>query len=253
MQERKISIVVPVYNAEKFIEKTIESVLNQTYKNFELILVNDNSKDNSVEIINSVIEKTKDERIILLNNDKAGSAARARNAGIMAATGSIISFIDADDLWLPEKLQKTYDFMIKMNSPFVFTGYEFADENGNGLGKIVKVPEKLNYNMALSRTVIFTSTVMFDLNRISKEDIYMPEIKSEDTATWWRILRKGVIANGLNENLVLYRRAGKSLSSNKVEAVKRIWNLYRKSEQLSVIKSLICFVGWGFGAVVRRI
>lgn len=251
VRDRKISIIIPVYNAEKYIQETIESVLNQTYDNFELIAVNDNSTDRSVQIIKSLMDN--DERIVLIDNEKPSSAARARNTGIMAATGDVIAFLDADDIWHKEKLEKTFDFMIEKSSPFVFTGYEFADEEGKGLGKVVRVPEYLNYDKALSRTIIFTSTVMFDLKRLLREDILMPEIKSEDTATWWRILRKGVIANGLDENLVYYRRVGRSLSSNKIEAVRRIWNLYRKAEKLSLVKSLVCFVGWGFGAVVRRI
>lgn len=248
----KISIVVPVHNAGRFIKDTVNSVLNQSYTDFELILVNDGSTDNSVDEINNIKEQTGDERIILINNENPGSAARARNAGVNFATGDYIAFLDADDLWHKDKLLKTKQFMDEKGSVFAFTSYEFADENGNGLGKIVKVPEKINYEQALSRTIIFTSTVMFDLSKIMKSDVLMPEIKSEDTATWWKILRTGVVANGLNENLVSYRRAGKSLSSNKFEAVKRIWNLYRKSEQLSVLKSAVCFVGWGFGAVVRR-
>lgn len=248
----KISIVVPVHNAGRFIKDTVNSVLNQSYTDFELILVNDGSTDNSVDEINNIKEQTGDERIILINNENPGSAARARNAGVNFATGDYIAFLDADDLWHKDKLLKTKQFMDEKGSVFAFTAYEFADENGNGLGKIVKVPEKINYEQALSRTIIFTSTVMFDLSKIMKSDVLMPEIKSEDTATWWKILRTGVVANGLNENLVSYRRAGKSLSSNKFEAVKRIWNLYRKSEQLSVLKSAVCFVGWGFGAVVRR-
>lgn len=251
--DRLVSIIVPVHNGGRFIKYTIESVLAQTYKNFELLLVNDGSTDDSEKVIKSLQEETGDGRIVLLTNDNPGSAARARNYGIARANGDVITFLDADDLWHVDKLEKTLKFMLDKNSAFVFTGYEFADENGKGLGKIVRVPEKLDYYKALSRTVIFTSTVMFDMKKLRKEDICMPEIKSEDTATWWKLLRMGIVANGLDENLVLYRRAGKSLSSNKIEAVRRIWNLYRKSEQLSIIRSIYYFVGWGFGAVTRRL
>lgn len=251
-----VSIIVPVHNAGRFIEKTIESVLSQSYQNFELLLVNDGSTDNSVSVIKNIMASKADARINLLVNPRSGSAARTRNLGIKKAKGDYIAFLDADDIWHKDKLEKTVNFLEKQKSVFVFTGYEFADEHGRGLGKYVNVPACLDYENALSRTVIFTSTVMFDISKesmLSKEDIMMPEIKSEDTATWWRILRKGIIANGLNESLVLYRRAGKSLSSNKIEAIKRIWFLYRKSEKLSIIKSIRCFIGWAFGATMRRL
>lgn len=251
--DKKISVIIPVHNAGKYIEETIYSVVNQTYQNYELLLVNDGSTDDSVSVINRIIEKENNGKIILLHNSNSGSAARARNAGIDFASGELISFLDADDIWDSKKLEKTKAFMEEKNSAFVFTGYEFADNSGKGLGKIVRVPDSINYKQALSRTVIFTSTVMFDMSKLSKEEIKMPEIKSEDTATWWRILRNGIIANGLDESLVMYRRGENTLSSNKIEAIKRIWNLYRKSEKLSLVKSAVCFVGWAFGAVARRI
>lgn len=247
--EPLVSIVIPVYNAEKYIGKTIETVLNQSYKNWELLLVNDNSKDDSVK----VMREYHDSRINILENPNPGSAARARNVGINAARGKYLAYLDADDLWKCDKLEKTMDFLLEKKVAFVFTGYEFGDEDAKGTGKVVQVPEQLTYDEALSRTVIFTSTVIFDLEKLGKELIKMPEVKSEDTASWWRILRSGVTAYGLNENLVIYRRAGKSLSSNKIEAVKRIWNLLKMQPDLTLAKRLKCFVGWAFGAVARRI
>ena len=142
--------------------------------------------------------------------------------------------------------------MQKNDSAFCFTGYEFADEDANPLGKVVKVPETITYKEALRNTTIFTSTVCFDMNKLTKDEIMMPHIKSEDTALWWQLLRNGVKAYGLNENLVIYRRPAKSLSSNKLEALRRIWNLYRKWEHLNFFASVFCFIGWGFRAVRRR-
>ena len=135
----------------------------------------------------------------------------------------------------------------------MFTGYEFADENGKGTGKIVRVPETITYKEALKNTTIFTSTVMFDMEKLPKEQLQMPLIKSEDTALWWKILRQGTVACGLNENLVKYRRAGKSLSSNKLEALRRIWNLYRKAEGMSIPASAMHFCFWAVNAVKRRV
>lgn len=143
--------------------------------------------------------------------------------------------------------------MRRKSAAFVFTAYEFGDENARGTGKVVSVPEQLTYREALSRTVIFTSTVMFDLEKIGKELIRMPDVASEDTATWWKILRNGYTAYGLNQVLAIYRRPARSLSSNKFLAVRRIWNLYRKEEKLLLPECLRYFAGWACRAVLRRI
>lgn len=243
-----VSIIIPVYNAEKFIRDTVASIKAQTYDNYEVLLVDDGSTDNTV----SVMREIENDRIKIYESE-GKSAAAARNTGIKNAKGRYIAFIDADDLWDPEKLSKQISFMNENDAAFSFTGYEFADENGVSVNKIVTVPHTITYRQALKNTTIFTSTVIFDLNKLSKEDIYMPFIKSEDTATWWRLLRNGVKAYGLNESLTLYRRSGSTLSSDKMEAIRRIWNLYRESEHLSVPYSAYCFIFWAIRAVIRRI
>jgi len=246
-----VSIVVPVFNAQKCIADTIMSVLAQTYEEFELLLVDDASTDNSREIIEEYAGR--DPRVKLLSNTEKKSAAGARNTGIKAAAGRYIAFIDADDLWLVDKLEKQVRFMKERGVAFSFTGYEFADETGRGLGKIVRVPGKISYKEALCNTTIFTSTVMFDMEKLSTDDILMPYVPSEDTATWWKVLKKTGYAYGLDESLTLYRRMGSSLSSNKIEAVRRIWNLYRKTEGLGICRSIYCFCGWAVRAVARRV
>ncbi len=251
MTNEKVSIVVPVYNCEKFIVATIRSVQAQTYQNWELILVDDCSTDKSIELIKN--EMQSDERIRLVCQPKNLGAASARNRGVDEATGRYLCYLDADDLWEPCKLEHELDFMEKNGAGFAFTGYEFADENGVGLGRVVRVPEKITYRQALGNTTIFTSTVMMDLTILSKNDCKMPLIASEDTACWWQILKKYKTGFGLDENLVRYRRPGKSLSSNKLVAVKRIWNLYRKQEKLNVVLSTYYFILWAFRAVFRRI
>ena len=248
-----VSIIVPVYNAEKFIRETMGCVIAQTYPCWELLLVEDGSRDNSVEIIETYIRDSGEERIRLICQHENMGAAKARNRGLQEAKGRYIAYLDADDLWLPEKLEHELAFIREKDAAFVFTGYEFADENGKGTGKIVHVPETLNYRQALSNTTIFTTTVMFDTQKISKELLEMPVIKSEDTALWWKVLRNGYTAFGLDENLVKYRRPGKSLSSNKLEAVRRIWNLYRKAEGMGVLDSAWHFCFWAVRAVSRRL
>lgn len=249
MKKDLISIVTPVYNAAKFLDDTINSVLNQTYENFELLFVNDCSTDNSVEII----KKYKDKRIRLINNKINSGAATSRNNGIKEAQGKYLCFLDADDLWSKFKLEKQLNFMKENDCAFSFTGYEFADETGKPNGKKVYIPRTINYKQALKNTTIFTSTVMFDMTKISKELIMMPIVKSEDTATWWKILRNNYTAFGLNEILSYYRRSSGTLSSNKIEAIKRIWNLYRNVEKLNVFYSFYNFCFYAFNAIRRRI
>lgn len=247
-----VSIVVPVYNAAKYIENTIDMVCNQTYKDWELILVDDASRDGSADIIEEYI-KGQGKRIRLIRKETNAGAAAARNSGIDASSGRYIAFLDADDIWAVDKLEKQIEFMEKTGAAFSFHAYEFGDERAKPTGKIVHVPETLNFRQALSRTVIFTTTVMFDTEKIDMEIIHMPMVPSEDTATWWRILKSGIVAYGLDENLAIYRRPPKSLSSNKLIALERIWFLYRNIANLSVLESLFYFGGWAVRATLRRL
>lgn len=248
-----ISIVVPVYNAAKYIEQTIFMVQKQTYTDWELILVEDCSKDESRKVLQSVEASLQDSRIRVIYKEKNEGAAKARNTGVMAATGEYLAFLDADDIWKETKLEKELAFMKQKDAAFVFTSYEFGDEQGNGTGKFVNVPDTLNYKQALSRTVIFTSTTLFDLKKLGKELVTMPIVPSEDSATWWQILRAGYTAYGFQEVTTVYRRPPKSLSSNKGKAIQRIWYLYRKVERLSLPVSIFCFIGWAVRATLRRL
>lgn len=248
-----VSVIVPVYHAEEYIHQTLESVLQQTYKNWELLLVVDGEQDPTISLIEDYIKSTSETRIRLIVQKENQGAALARNRGVKEARGRYIAYLDADDLWEVMKLEKEIAFMKDMDAAFVFTGYEFGDEKAVGTGKIVHVPDKLVYKEALKNTTIFTSTVMFDTTKISRELLEMPDMKSEDTALWWKILRSGYDAYGLDENLVTYRRPVKSLSSNKLVAIRRIWDLYRKAEKLSLPYSCYNFCFWAIKAVLRRV
>ena len=251
-----VSIIIPVYNAEKYIETTLEMVFAQTFTDWELLLVDDGSTDESIRKIEdflanvSAAEQGKTHIIKMAEN---GGAAKARNAGLAKAKGRFIAFQDADDIWLKDKLKKQLAFMEKTGAAFSFTAYEFGDEQAKGTGKVVHVPPRLSYRQALSRTVISTITTLFDLTVIDKELIKMPAVASEDTATWWQILRAGHIAYGLNEVLSIYRRPPKSLSANKLVGIKRIWYLYRHVEKLSFFASAYNFFFWAVRATLRRI
>ena len=248
-----ISIVVPVYNAAPYIENTVQMVLQQTYQDFELILVDDCSTDNSVDLLEELLEQRKDVRLRLVKKERNQGAAAARNTGLDMASGRYIAFLDADDVWLPHRLEAGLRFMEEKKAGFVFSAYEFGDEQARGTGKIVHVPEKLTYRKALSRTVVFTTTTLFDTTLVPKELLRMPTVPSEDTATWWQILRNGHVAYGLDQVLAIYRRPAKSLSSNKLVALQRIWNLYRKQEKLGLFSSAFYFCFWALRATLRRI
>ena len=269
-----VSVIVPVYRAKPYIAETIAMVQKQTYPDWELLLIEDCSPDDSTDVIRDALQgcavrelpvmqqgvRSAEEytdgsgrRIVLVCKEKNEGAADARNTGLSMARGRYIAFLDADDVWYTEKLEKELCFMRDKQAGFVFTAYEFGNEQAQPTGKVVHVPEELTYRRALSRTVVFTTTVLFDRNVIPEELMKMPNVASEDTATWWQILRAGYLAYGLDEVLAIYRRPARSLSSNKFAAIRRIWNLYRRQENLSVIASVRYFILWAYRATVRRL
>lgn len=250
--DKLVSIIIPVYNASRFLEETINSIQEQTYSNWEAIFIDDCSSDNSYDIIKQY--QKNDKRIKVIKNKINNGVAISRNNGIDYAKGEYLCFLDADDKWHPEKLEKQINFMQELNCEFSFTGYQFANEKCNPNGKIVLVPNKINYKQALKNTTIWTSTVMFNMGKLTKDDIYMPNIKrGQDTATWWKVLKKIEYAYGLNEVLSYYRRTNNSLSANKLTALKRTWNLYRNVEHLNILSSFYNFCWYCFNAVRRRV
>lgn len=247
----KVSIITPVYNSEKFIEESIKSVLSQTYTNWEMILVDDCSKDSSKSIISKYVEI--DERIKYVKLDKNSGAAVARNTAIEMATGRFIAFLDSDDLWHKNKLEKQIEFMLENNIGFSFTSYETINELGENNGKVIRVPETpVNYEFLLKNTIIGCLTVIIDRKIIG--DIRMPLLRTrQDFATWLSILKKGHKAYGFDEVLATYRIVSDSISSNKLKVARKNWDLYRNVENLSFFKSLYVFCGYTYNAVRKRI
>jgi teichuronic acid biosynthesis glycosyltransferase TuaG len=228
-----VSIITPSYNSEEYISQTIESVLSQTYKNFELIIIDDGSLDNSLEIINKYV--VKDERVKLIISKENGGAGIARNEGIKFSKGKFIAFLDSDDLWLPEKLEKQISFMIRNNYNFSFTSYEKINEAGMKMNKIAKAPKEVTYNKALYKNPIGCLTVIYNKEFYGKQ--YMPEIrKRQDYALWLQLLKTNN-GYGLDEVLALYRVRENSISANKFNLLKYEWSIYRDVEKLSLSKS----------------
>lgn len=260
--EELISIVVPVYNAATFLEKTLQSIKEQTYSNWELFLIDDASSDSSRIILKNWLNRMGSETDLLGNkkhielffNSRTCGPAAARNLGVQAAKGRYLVYLDADDYWEKEKLEKQYRFMKQKDCAFSFTSYEFADKNGIRTGKVVHVPESISYQKALMNTTISTITVMLDRLKIPEEFLFMPEdCKREDTATWWRILRQGYLAYGLDKVLSIYCRHKNSHSSNKIKAMIGTYQMYRKQEQFSFGKTIGFLAVNLFHAVKRRL
>lgn len=246
----KVSVITASYNAARFIGETIESVLNQTYIDLELIIVDDCSTDNTEEIVNKYIEK--DDRIRFYKLESNSGAAVVRNTAIEKSKGRFVAFLDSDDIWDREKLEKQIKFMRNNNCGFSFTSYRLMKENGQLTGKEVIAPVSMKYNQLLKNTIIGCLTVVIDKEIIG--DFRMPLVRAgQDTATWLSILRKGHVAYGLNEVLASYRTVEGSISSNKVKALKRTWNTYRNLEKLNLIKSSYYFLCYTLNAIKKRI
>ena len=249
-----VSIIIPVHNKSEYLAETVDSVLAQDYSDFEVIFIDDASSDGSAEIIKTYLNDPKGAvlRGIFISPGENAGAAEARNIGLRAANGRYIAFLDADDLWDKNKLSAQISFMRENNYSFTFTDYEYMDKHGRRTGIVTRIPKSITYKQALKNTVIFTSTVMFDTEIIDKNDILMKNVPYEDTATWWYILKKYGPAYGVRENLVRYRRGGKTLSSNKFTAALRAWNLYRRVEGFGVFTGAYYFCFYAFNALLRR-
>lgn len=249
MDDNLVSIITPVYKAEQYLSETIQSVLNQTYKKFEYVLIDDCSPDSSAKIIKEFNKK--DDRIRYVKLDENSGAAVARNKGLECANGRFIAFLDSDDKWDPTKLEKQLYFMKEAKIGFSYTKFDLIHQDGTVKKNNVQLPKKLNYTGLLKNTAIACSTVIIDKKIIG--DFRMPLVrKGQDTATWLKILRDHDYAFLLDEVLNQYRSVPSSLSSNKIQALKRTWNTYRNLEKLPLIKAVYYFCWYMINAVLRR-
>ncbi|MDO5555280.1 MAG: CDP-glycerol glycerophosphotransferase family protein [Clostridia bacterium] len=250
MKEDLVSIIMPVYNTQKYIKQSIQSVIDQTYQNWELIIINDGSTDDCLDIINVF----NNEKINVINLKKNNGIANARNIGIKNAKGKYVAFIDSDDIWKNYKLEKQIQFMQDKDIAFSFSGYDRINEDETKLIRKVNVPNKINYKQALGNTIILTSTVIIDIEKIEKNKIQMPKLKiAEDTATWYSILKTGIIAYGYNDYVIKYRCRKSGISSNKFKSVINQWKLYKDCEKLNLIQRIINITMYAKNAVMKRI
>ncbi|BED87988.1 glycosyl transferase [Pseudoalteromonas sp. MM1] len=236
MQEPLVSVIMPAYNAEDYISESIESVLTQSYKNWELLITDDRSTDTTQKIINEYA--IKDHRIKLFINEQNGGAGVARNNSIKQAKGRFIAFLDADDLWLPEKLTKQISFMLKNNYAFTFTAYQKME--AEHLKGVISPPSTTTYKKLLSSNVIGCLTAVYDSGLLGKQ--YMPLIrKRQDMGLWLNILKQTPYAYSIPTVLALYR-ADSGMTQNKLKVLKSQWNLYREVQGLNILRSIKYFV-----------
>ncbi|WP_088839208.1 glycosyltransferase family 2 protein [Listeria sp. ILCC792] len=240
-----VSIIMPAHNAEEHIESSINSVMLQTYQNFELLVIDDCSQDQTVNLVRGY----QDERVKVIELKENVGVAAARNQGLKQALGKYVAFLDSDDLWKVDKLEKQIQFMEDRELALSYTAYEVIDAAGEKVTGRVTIPENISYRQLLKNTIIGCLTVIIDIEKTGK--IEMPNLGgAEDTATWLSILREGHKVAGLTESLAYYRKGNtSSLSNNKLHMAKQIWLVYRENQKLSFLQSLIyfpCYVWNGF-------
>lgn len=232
-----VSIITPTYNSEKFISTTIQSIQNQTYLNWELIIIDDCSTDKTVEIISNIIKL--DSRIKLFLLSKNQGTGVARNTGITQANGHYISFLDSDDLWKPNKLETQLDFMKVNNLLFTFSFYECIDEEGNILNRRKEAPNPTTYKKLFFCNYIGNSTAIYDTSILGKIPIETIR-KRQDWMLWLTIVKKIKIAQPVPEVLAYYRIRKNSISSSKIELIKYNFNVYYKFHKMNYFASLGC-------------
>ena len=247
-QQPLVSIITAAYNCETTIEETIESVIAQTYNNWELLVVNDCSNDRTAEIVKRYEDC--ESRIKLVNLSKNGGAANARNVAVDNAQGRFIAILDSDDLWKPHKLENQIQFMIENDYGFTFTSYETFRNSMDKNRPIYEVPKKITYKQYLRNTIIGNLTVIIDKDKIPDFRIISGHL--EDVLTWMYFLHKGYDAYGLNENLASYRVAASSKSGNKFKNAKRYFECLQIQPISSPEKYFyeICYI---YNAIKKRV
>lgn len=219
-----ISVIIPAYNAEKTLEFAAQSVLTQTWGNFELIIIDDGSKDNTVAVAQSIAAG--DSRVRVLCNEQNRGVCYTRHRGVSEAKGKWLAFLDSDDAWHPEKLQKQVALQAKTGGKLLFTGSGFMNAEGQPKSWVLHVPEKIGYRRLLKQNLVSNSSVL-----VCKESFLHYEVHGErmheDFACWLCMLRAGEFAYGIDEPLLIYRLSPASKSGNKTKAAVMNWNTYR--------------------------
>lgn len=243
-----VSIIMPAYNSRATIRDSIQSVCHQTYENWELLIIDDCSQD--AQNIADIVYDFHDSRIRYHRLSQNRGVAHARNVGISKANGRYLAFLDSDDLWHPQKLMRQINFMKKNEYAFSYTWYQHFYHDLHHLGKVIKTKRSVDYSELLKGNDIGCLTVMIDCSKI--HDIIMPCQYHEDYITWLNILKKGWRAYSLPENLAYYRKGFSSLTSNKRKSLWGTWNVYRKSQNLSLLRSGYCILYYVYSGMKKH-
>ena len=247
MEKDKVSIITPMYNTQKFIAKAIESVRSQTYQNWEMLIINDKSKDKSFEIANEFAKK--DDRIKIVNVKQNVGVVRGRNQLIEKATGKYIAFLDADDFWHEKKLEKQINFMKEKDAAISCTEYMRVREDETKINEVI-IKEKISYKDMLKNNYLGCLTVIYDAQKLGKR-YFKQRDKNEDYVLWLEIVKEVKIIYGLKENLAFYRVLDNSRSSNKFKTAKVRWEIYRNEEKLSFFSAIYYFIQYAFFALKK--
>lgn len=243
----KVSVIMPMYNAQAYISAAIESVLSQTFTDWEMLIVDDCSRDNSSTIVERYASQ--DRRITLLRLQTNQGVAAARNKAIMLARGKYIAFLDSDDLWLPTKLEKQINFMSTNNVSFSHTAYKKINASGKHLVDVIP-PQQIEYKQLLKTNYIGCLTAIYDQDMLGK--VLMPtNTKREDFATWLTLLKQTPCVYALTEVLAAYRIYDAQSSAKKMKMAQETWNIYRRIENLGLIKSSYYFANYALMGFLR--
>jgi teichuronic acid biosynthesis glycosyltransferase TuaG len=242
-----VSIVTPAYNAASFVEETIRSVLAQTYQHWEMLIVDDCSRDST----SAIVEKWArvDKRIRLIRHEVNRRASGARETALEAAQGRYIAFLDSDDLWLSEKLERQLAFMRERDAALSYTSFRRISQDGATVGNPIAIPKSLTYRQLLGNTAIATSTAIVDRKKAGPFQI--THTYYDDFALWATLLKRGLTAHGLREDLMRYRVVNNSLSRNKGKSSLKVWQAYRQVEQLSPLAAAWYFTHYAWNAALK--
>jgi len=244
-----VSIVTPAYNAARFVAETIASAQAQTMPDWEMIVVDDRSTDDTAAIVERIAAA--DPRVRLVRQPANAGPAEARNAALDHARARFVAFLDSDDLWLPEKLERQLAFMAETGCALSYTAYRRIDRDGGRTGALIRVPARLRYADLLKNTAIATLTAMVDRGQTG--ELRMIEAGYDDFVLWLSILRRGFVAHGLREDLARYRVVGGgSVSGRPLRSAGWVWRIYRDHERLGLLRSAWCLGHYGARAVLKR-
>ncbi|RXM48564.1 glycosyltransferase family 2 protein [Flavobacterium sp. YO12] len=244
-----VSILMPTFNAEKFIKAAIESVQKQTYENWEMILVDDASTDETVKIIDDFAQK--DSRIKLFQLETNSGNGFARNKALEKASGKYIAFLDADDLWLSTKLEKQIQFLKANNLPFTFSFYDCIDDNGNNLNRRVQTPIPLTYKQLFFCNYVGNLTAIYDADFFGKIKLESSQ-KRQDWRLWLTILKQIKTAEAIPESLAFYRIRKDSISSSKFKLIKHNFGVYREFHGYNFVFSVLLMMRFLFTQLIIK-